>query len=409
MLRNKKIVNREDNSSVWKILKDYLLQIPNFLTVFLIPITFLSIGPVLIEIGKDFGTTPENINMIFTFFPAGMVAGQLTSTFYNRYFKRINIIIFAYSIMIVINCYLFFAKNLYIFFILSVIQGYLIGINYVQSTENIIACNIRNKDRLFIILLIFFPLGAMVAPLISSTLVNNNISWRYTYLIILLLMAITGILYILISLKDQNKIIPKKDQKVSIKEIFINKKKNIVFVTILLVSAVYTVSEAILTTWTPTYLRLMKDIDINIAAFSITIFMLFTIIGRALLSIVIGRVNAKIIILILSGVVIISILFLISVNTKLLIFISMGLAGFGYSAIFPIIVSLGSAIYEKGKGFVASLILASSNVGKTIAPYMTKKIVTLNLTFSMTVSIIFTGICAIFIFFLLFYDKKIKD
>ena len=185
----------------------YLHQIPNFLTLFLVPITFLSIGPALIEMGNDFGTTPENINLIFTFFPAGMVAGQLTSTFWNRRFKRSSIIITAYSIMAAINIYLFFAKNLYMYFILSTIGGYLLGVNYVQSTENIIACNIKNKDRLFIMMITFYPLGALVAPLISSNLVNNNVSWRYTYLVIATLILITLALYISIALRGQNRII----------------------------------------------------------------------------------------------------------------------------------------------------------------------------------------------------------
>ena len=117
----------KNSINMWTSVKEYLLQIPNFLTLFLIPIAFLSIGPILIEIGKEFNTTPANINLVFTFFPAGMVAGQLTSTFYNRRFKRSVIILTAYSIMIAINVYLFFSKNLYVYFILSVVSGYMLG------------------------------------------------------------------------------------------------------------------------------------------------------------------------------------------------------------------------------------------------------------------------------------------
>jgi len=114
--------------------KDYLLQVPNFFALFLVPISYLSISPALIEIGKDLNTAPGNISLIFTFFPAGIVAGQLTSVFYNRRFKRSNIILTCYIALFLVNILLFFSKQLVFFYILSVIGGYMIGINYVQST-----------------------------------------------------------------------------------------------------------------------------------------------------------------------------------------------------------------------------------------------------------------------------------
>ena len=91
--------------------KDYILQIPNFLTFFLVPISFLSIAPALIEIAKELDTTPETMNLVFTFFPAGMVAGQLTSVFYNRRFRRSLIIMTSYILLIFLNLSLFFAQH----------------------------------------------------------------------------------------------------------------------------------------------------------------------------------------------------------------------------------------------------------------------------------------------------------
>ena len=100
--------------------KDYILQAPNFLTFFLVPVSFLSIAPALIEIAKELNTTPETMNLIFTFFPAGMVAGQLTSVFYNRRFKRSTIILTSYFLLIIINLALFFARHFAIYFILNI-------------------------------------------------------------------------------------------------------------------------------------------------------------------------------------------------------------------------------------------------------------------------------------------------
>ncbi len=392
--------------NAWDSIKEHLLQIPNFLTLFLIPIAFLSIGPILIEIGKEFNTSPENINLVFTFFPAGMVAGQLTSTFYNRRFKRSAIILTAYAIMIAINLFLFFSKNLYVYFVLSLVAGYMLGINYVQSTENILACSIKNKDRLFILMLIFYPIGALVAPLIGSSLINNGINWRYTFIIIALLILITSVLYITISLKGQNKIIAEEVQRVPIKEIFIDKQKNIIFLVTLIMVAIYVASETVISTWTPTYLRLSKGLDVNSAALSITVLMVFMIAGRIIAAIVAGKFKAKIIMLILSVIALISIIFIFLANTTFLVFAAMALAGIGYSAMYPLIVSSGSTIYVKGRGFLVSLIFASAYFGKTLAPYITKLIAEFNLSFSITVSLIFSGVSALLILFLVLYERK---
>ena len=392
--------------NAWDSIKEHLLQIPNFLTLFLIPIAFLSIGPILIEIGKEFNTSPENINLVFTFFPAGMVAGQLTSTFYNRRFKRSAIILTAYAIMIAINLFLFFSKNLYVYFVLSLVAGYMLGINYVQSTENILACSIKNKDRLFILMLIFYPIGALVAPLIGSSLINNGINWRYTFIIIALLILITSVLYITISLKGQNKIIAEEVQRVPIKEIFVNKQKNIIFLVTLIMVAIYVASETVISTWTPTYLRLAKGLDVNSAALSITVLMVFMIAGRIIAAIVAGKFKAKIIMLILSVIALISIVFIFLANTTFLVFAAMALAGIGYSAMYPLIVSSGSTIYVKGRGFLVSLIFASAYFGKTLAPYITKLIAEFNLSFSITVSLIFSGVSALLILFLVLYERK---
>ncbi len=398
----------KNSINMWSSVKEYLLQIPNFLTLFLIPIAFLSIGPILIEIGKEFNTTPANINLIFTFFPAGMVAGQLTSTFYNRRFKRSVIILTAYSIMIAINVYLFFSKNLYVYFILSMVAGYMMGINYVQSSENILACSIKNKDRLFILMVIFYPIGALTAPLISTGLINNGINWRYTFIIIAILIFLTAVLYILISLKGQNRITAEEVQQVPVKEIFVNRQKNIIFVVTLLMVAIYVASETVISTWTPTYLRLAKELDINSAALSITILMIFMIAGRIIAAIVAGRFKAKIIMLILSAITIISVIFIFMANTRFLVFAAMALAGIGYSAMYPLIVSSGSTVYKKGRGFLASIIFASAYFGKTLAPYITKLIAEFNLSFSITVSLIFSGVSAFLILFLILYERKNK-
>ena len=386
--------------------KDYLLQIPNFFALFLVPISYLSISPALIEIGKDLNTAPGNISLIFTFFPAGIVAGQLTSVFYNRRFKRSNIILTCYILLFIINILLFFSRQLALFYVLSIIGGYFIGINYVQSTENILACKVKNKDRIITLMVTFYPLGALIAPLISSSFVKNNISWRYTYLVIAAVIILIIILYASISLRGQNKVIANTIQKVSFKEIFVNRKINLVYFFTLITIATYIVGEVVFANWSPTYLRLAKGLDVQSAALGVTFFNVFIVIGRFIASSIVGKIKARTILIFISCLAIISIILFVISDSKVFIYMTISLAGLGYSAMYPLLLSSGSTLYEKGRGTLSSLIFASAYFGIASTPFITRKIGSFNLTFSILFALIFSVTATIMLIFLNYYEKN---
>lgn len=385
--------------------KDYILQLPNFLAIFLVPITYLSISPALIEMGKDFHTQPTNISLIFTFFPLGIMAGQLTSVFYNRKFKRSTIILACYSLLILINLSLFFVNHLYVFYILSIFGGYLIGINYVQSTENILACNVKNKDRIVTLMVTFHPIGAIIAPLISSSLIKNNISWRYTYLVVAIVTIIVMILYASISLKGQNKVIANTIQKISFREVFVDRKINFMYFMTLFIAAIYIVGEIVYANWSPTYLRLAKGFDIQAAALGLIFYNIFIVLGRFIASSIVGRVKPRIILLTISCLAIISTALFVSSHTKIFIYATICLAGLGYSAMYPLILSTGSTLYSKGRGVLSSLIFASAYTGITSAPFIIRGIAAHNLNMSVLIAMMFTGVAAIMILVLVIYEK----
>jgi len=385
--------------------KDYLLQIPNFFAFFLVPISYLSISPALIEIGKDLNTTPGNISLIFTFFPVGIVIGQLTSVFYNRRFKRSSIILASYGLLITINVALFFSNQLMSFYILSVIGGYFIGINYVQFTENILACKISNKDRIITLMVTFYPFGALIAPLISSSFIKNNISWRYTYLVIVATIALNVMLYIPISLRGQNKIIANTIQKVSLKEIFVDKRINLIYFLTLLTISIYIVGEVVFANWSPTYLRLAKGFDIQSAALGVTFFNIFIAVGRLIATLILGKIKARTILIFLSFSAILSIILFVISYSKIFIYMTISLAGLSYSAMYPLLLSSGSTLYKKGRGMLSSMLFASAFFGIAATPFMTRKIGSFNLIFSILFALIFSGTSTLLLIFINYYEK----
>ena len=46
---------------------DYFVELPNYLSIFITPIYFLIISPMLIEMSRDTGYSTENLSLIITF------------------------------------------------------------------------------------------------------------------------------------------------------------------------------------------------------------------------------------------------------------------------------------------------------------------------------------------------------
>ena len=112
------------------LILDYLIEIPNFLSMFIFAFFMMMTSPILVDIGVFFKVSPENINLIITFYTIGVIMGLITTIFLNRKFKKNHIIIVAYLITIPILVTLGLIKNLIIFNILYFIVGYFIGLAF---------------------------------------------------------------------------------------------------------------------------------------------------------------------------------------------------------------------------------------------------------------------------------------
>ena len=58
---------------------------------------------------------------------------------------------------------------------------------------------IKNKDRLTSLALSFYPIGAFVAPYISSSIVSRGMDWQILYYLLIFLIIIIIILYLAIT------------------------------------------------------------------------------------------------------------------------------------------------------------------------------------------------------------------
>ena len=388
-------------------LKDYLLELPNYLTVFIFPIFFMTISPMLLDMSKSTGINPGDLSLIITFFMIGAILGQLTSVFYNRRFRKIVVILTGYILIVPFLIILSFIRNLFLFYLCYFLIGYLAGVIWIQATEYILENKIKNKDRLTTIFLSFYPSGNIIAPLISSSLIKNNLNWRYSYYIILVLVIIIIILYLILKLKKADNITIEEKEKINLKEIFFNKKINLIFILGCLLLLFYAVSETVTATWSPTFFRIEKMFDIQMSSLAISIFWAAILSGRIIISFLAGRFKSNILILIISLLAFVSMISLILLKSKYEILIFMALAGLGCSGIITLGISSTTTVYEKGRGMLASIVFAVINLGSSVAPFITRFVSGYNMTLSITIAPIFMLLTSAIITIKIIYESKI--
>ncbi len=387
--------------------KDYLIEFPNYLSIFIFPLYFLTLSPILLDISKSTGIETGDLNLIFTFFTIGSVIGQLTSVLYNKKFKSLTIIVTGFIVLIPVTIILSLTNGLYAFYVLYLICGYILGVIWLQANQNILRSRIKNKDRLITIGLSFYPVGALISPYISFTLVARGIDWRYIYYLLILLIILILSLYLLITRKIKYLSL-KPEERISIKKVFSQKSKNILFILTAVMLLFYTMSETVIATWAPTFFRSERLFNVGEAALLISLFWAGILIGRVITGILAGAVKTNLLILVLSLLSIAAIIILYfsqSKNSNLAIMI---LVGVGYSSIFPLLISFGSTIYKSGSGILLTILFASANIGIAMAPYLTRSFSRFGMLASISLAPILMMVLILLLISSIIYSKMLN-
>ncbi len=363
----------------------------------MVPVFFVTASHMLLEMSRTTGYGIGDLSLIFTFFNAGLIVGQLTSIFYNRKFSKLNIILTGYVIIIPCLILLMVVKDLYLFYILYCLIGYIAGVIWLQATKYILENDIKNKDRLITIFLNFYPMGHISAPFIASYLINNGINWRYSYVIMIFLVIVIFILYSILKRGRGAKIYYKEEERLQFRKIFFNRRLNIIFILGCIPLTLYAISETVISTWVSPFLQSVRFFNIQTAGLTVSIFWIAIIVGRTIVSIIAGRFKTNYIILALSVIAIVPVIVFIYLKSTYAAMITIAFAGLGYSGIITLGISSASTVYEKGRGVLASIVFAVANAGISVAPFITRFVSQFSMNLSIAVAPIFMALLSLFI------------
>ncbi len=382
---------------------DYLAELPNFLTIFMFSFFLFAPSAILIEISASLGVEPADFAIVFTLLTLGLVLGQLTSNAY-KFLSRINLVSVFFVFLLLATSAMFFIFSLYLFYALYFLAGYFLGVIFIKANEYILESRVNNRAKMFTIASSFFPLGAIVTPQVSVFLVANGIGWRYIYVISVALFAATLLMYQLVTRRRRYEYQP--EDKDTLKKERGKKKKNIIFIITCLALFSYAIAETVISTWSPTFFRMIRDFDVYSAGNLLTIFWAAIIGGRLVSGYLTDRFETIKILFYISILGTASLLFYLFSSREPVIFLSIIFTGIGFSAIFPLLIFYGSTLYEKKANFILPALFISATLGNSAAPYLAGMTSRYSMIFSISLSLIFMGATIFLITALLGLNRK---
>jgi FHS family glucose/mannose:H+ symporter-like MFS transporter len=385
---------------------NYLLEFPNFLALFIFSFFMVMASPILINISEYFGVTPENMNIITTFFLIGQVLGIITFVFLSRKLKGSKIIISSYILLFPALTCLVLTASLIFFYILYFISGLLLGIIFMNANISMFEGRVENKDSVVNLGHGFFAMGALISPIFASNIVNRQMNWRVIYLVFMGLTFISFISFLLTNRERAGAL----DKRVALplKELFRNRSKNIYIIFTVTMMLLYIMSEVTIFSWAPTFFRIDKLFDIYSAGLMISIFWIGILVGRLLVSFLSYKIKAGTLLIFLSIISIVGLVVAIFSANKIIIFIGVGIIGLGFSGIPPLLISSAGKIFSLGKEVPLTILFSIGITGGSLIPFVIKLIADYNFLFSIAISIVFMAIFIVFVFVRKTYRKKMR-
>lgn len=386
---------------------NYLLEFPNFLSLFLFSFFMMLASPILLDISKSFGVSPEKMNLIITFFMIGEVVGFLILIFLSRKYNRSSILILTYIIIIPALVGLILVTNLFFFYILYFVTGCLLGIIFMNANLSMLEGKVKNKDSVVNLGHGFFAIGALTSPFITSSLINKQINWRLIYIIVIGFAIISLISYLIVNKNKQDIPSPEKEA-IPIKKLFKNRKRNIYLILTAVLMLFYVMSEVTVFSWAPTFFRVVKSFSLSDASLIALIFWLGILAGRLIISFLSYKYRAGVLLIALSAISLIGLILAIFSSAQSINFLGVAITGLGFSGIPPLLISSAGRIFGPGREISLTILFVIGATSGSIIPYIISLIANYSFLLSIVIAILFMFIFAIFVFIRKNYRKTLK-
>jgi MFS family permease len=355
-----------------------------FYSSFLLAATFTLANPVLIEIGRSLNESSVTTGYIFTFLSLGFMSGAILSGFACKKWQRGRVLGIAFFLQVIGFAAFGLSRNLYIAYSLFLVLGIAAGIINVQINGIIGELSRKNSGLLFNLLHMFFGLGALIAPIISSVAIRSGLGWQFSFFIVSFFCLVNLIGFLFIKIPDADDYKAKNYctlEDLNTSEEIYCKSPSAVFdsgsrfdisvFSLLAVAMIFsTAAQNGLSFWMPTYLREVRSVSEVVSGWSLSLFWGMLAIGRLLAGILSRRVRLEFIIMISGFGAFCSALLAVSTGNPLTYITLFGLSGLFTAVFFPGIISLGSTYYPGVRNNVITALVALGGIGTILGSFL---------------------------------------
>ncbi|CAL4043988.1 MFS transporter TsgA [Buchnera aphidicola] len=350
-------------------------------------------GLVMGKVSEYFQISLSYTSNIFTFLNAGI----LISIFLNAWLMEIiplkKQIILGFFLMILSICILILNHSL-IFFSFSIFMlGIISGIT--MSIGTFLITNLYKGSKRASLLLLtdsFFSMSGMLVPIFTAFLLKKNITWYWIYLLI-------GIIYLFIFLLTINSKFPHLNIVTQEKKINKEEKYTISIFLLSLSALCYILGQLGFISWIPEFSIKLIGTNIVDASKLVSNFWMAYMLGMWCFSGILKFFDLQRIAVFLTGIsCTLMYLFIKNINYEYLQWIII-LLGFFSSAIYTLIITLGSLQTKRNSPKIINFILTAGTMGTLLTFIVTSPIVA---KFGITSALITANILYLIVFILLF-------
>ncbi len=336
----------------------------SFMAMLIFGIVMAILGAVLPSVISKFDISLANAGSLFLLMSLGMLIGSL---FFGPVVDR-----FGYKWLLVICTALVFAgiegiafaPSMMVLKIALLLTGFAGGA--INGGANALVADISKENRGsgLSFLGVFFGIGAFSVPFLIGSLLGI---FDYENLIatagLLILIPLLFFLAIKFPASKHNQGFPLAEG------IGLLKESNLLLLGIMLF--VQSGLEMVISGWSATYLSEVLHVGSREAVFLLSVYWLSLMIARLLLGNLLKTVAREKILTFAYMIAIAGAVLMIVSKGKVMAVAGLGLIGFGFAAVFPLVLAFVGDAYSKLSGTAFSLVLALGLVGGMLFPYIT--------------------------------------
>jgi FHS family glucose/mannose:H+ symporter-like MFS transporter len=338
-----------------------------YATTFLVGVVMISLGPLLDPILRELDIPLSQAGLLSAAFAVGMLIGVVALNFFLAKVPAPWAIIGAVWVQTagLAACGVF-AQNLWSLSAAYFFVG--LGIVFLNSLPGMwVSSHVKTKThRAMVVLLLFFAIGMMIAPVIIGIALGLGATWRGVFIGEAVLSLLVAVLLTVRPISDiagrENLRLPQLRAVIGFNPAL--------FVSVLAASLLYIGSEFILNVWLPKFAIDTFAVSKTAASITVTLFWVGLVLGRLLVLPLTKRYVASRLLAV--GMAVMAVFALgVALSTSVEMAMVMAFfSGLGASAAFPLILGFSGRFPSWHAGVVYSAVIMAGALGRIVFPYL---------------------------------------